>query len=77
MSGDPAALRKWASVTVPTLVMDGTVFLGREENHVFFQHGADELATILPHAKRRTLEGQDHIPADDVLAAALQAFFLG
>ena len=77
MSGDPAALRKWASVTVPTLVMDGTVFLGREENHVFFQHGADELATILPHAKRRTLEGQDHIPADDVLAAALPAFFLG
>ncbi len=76
-SGDPSALRKWASVTVPTLVMDGTVFLGREESHVFFQHGADELATILPDAQRRTLEGQDHIPADGVLAAALQAFFLG
>jgi pimeloyl-ACP methyl ester carboxylesterase len=50
---------------------------GREESHAFFQHGADELANILPEASRRTLEGQDHIPADDVLAAALQAFFLG
>ena len=76
-SGDPLTLRKWADVTVPALVMDGTVFLGRGENHVFFQHGAEELANILPDAKRRTLEGQDHIPADDVLALALQAFFLG
>jgi pimeloyl-ACP methyl ester carboxylesterase len=76
-NGDPLPLRKWASVTVPTLVMDSTMFLGRGESHGFFQHGADELANILPDAKRRTLEGQDHIPADDVLAAALQAFFLG
>src|SRR3989441_12229406 len=72
--GDPLPLRKWASVTVPTLVMDGTVFLGRGESHVFLRHGADELATILPDAHRRTLEGQDHGPADEVLVPALKAF---
>jgi pimeloyl-ACP methyl ester carboxylesterase len=75
--GDPLPLRKWAAVTVPTLVMDGTVFLGRGESHVFLRHGADELANILLDAQRRTLEGQDHGPADDVLAPALKEFFLG
>ena len=76
-SGDPLSLRKWAGVTVPTLVMDGTVFLGREESHVFMRHGAQELANILPDAQHRTLEGQDHGPADEVLVPALQEFFLG
>ena len=75
--GNPLPLRKWASVTVPTLVMDGTVFLGRGESHVFLRHGAQELANILPHAQRRILEGQDHGPADDVLAPVLVEFFLG
>ena len=74
--GDPLPLRKWASVSVPTLVMDGTVFLGRGESHVFLHHGAEELATILPDAQRRTLEGQDHGPADEVLVPALKEFFL-
>jgi hypothetical protein len=76
-SGDPSSLRKWASVTPPTLVMDGTVFMGSEERHTFMRHGAQELASILPHARHRILEGQDHGPADDVLAAALKAFFIG
>ena len=76
-SGDPSSLRKWAAVRVPTLVMDGTVFLGRAESHVFLRHGAQALATILPDAQYRTLEGQDHGPADEVLAPALKAFFLG
>jgi pimeloyl-ACP methyl ester carboxylesterase len=75
--GDPSALRKWASVAVPTLVMDGTLFLGSAEPHAFMRHGADALAQVLPHAQRRTLEGQDHGPADDVLVPMLTAFFLG
>ena len=74
--GDPSTLRKWASVTVPTLVVDGTVFLGCAESHVFLHHAAQELANILPHAQHRTLEGQDHGPADEVLAPALKEFFL-
>jgi pimeloyl-ACP methyl ester carboxylesterase len=75
--GDPLPLRKWAAVTVPTLVMDGTVFLGRADRHPYLHHGAQELAAILPDARLRTLEGQDHGPADDVLAPALKEFFLG
>ncbi|MGZ6391703.1 MAG: alpha/beta fold hydrolase [Ktedonobacterales bacterium] len=74
---DPLPLRKWASVTVPTLVLDGTIFLGSEEKHTFMRTGADELANVLPNAQRRILEGQDHGPAGDVLAPALKAFFLG
>jgi pimeloyl-ACP methyl ester carboxylesterase len=75
-SGDPQTLRKWASVTVPTLVMDGTVFMGSQEKHAFMRRGAQELASILPHGQHRTLEGQDHGPADDVLVPALVEFFL-
>lgn len=75
--GDPLPLKKWASVTAPTLVMDGTVSFGREESHAFMRHGADALANVLPHAQRRTLEGQDHGPADDVLVPALKEFFIG
>ncbi len=76
-SGDPMPLSKWATVTVPTLVMDGTVFFGSAERHVFMRHGAQELANILPNAQHRILEGQDHGPADDVLVPALKEFFIG
>jgi pimeloyl-ACP methyl ester carboxylesterase len=75
--GDPSALKKWESTTVPALVMDGTVFLGRPERHEFMRHGADELARVLPNAQRRTLDGQDHGPAVDVLVPALREFYLG
>ena len=75
--GDPSTLRKWDSVTIPTLVMDGTTTFGRADLHDFMRHGTDALAGVLPNAQRRTLDGQDHGPADDVLAAALKAFFLG
>ncbi len=76
-SGDPSALKKWASVTVPTLVMDGTVFLGSEEKHAFMRSGALAITKTLPNARHRTLEGQDHGPADDVLSSALKEFFIG
>lgn len=74
--GSPTPLKKYASVTVPTLVMDGDVLMGREDAHTFMRHGADELARVLPNAQRRTLEGQDHGPANEVLVPALTAFFL-
>lgn len=74
--GNPLPLRKWSSVEVPTLVMDGTLFLGREEGHAWMHHAADEIARVLPNAQRRTLEGQDHGAAADVLALALKEFFL-
>ena len=71
MSGNPATLKKWASVSVPTLVMVGGV------SPAFFHNGAQSLVDILPNAKSRILAGQDHGPADDVLTPALVEFFKG
>jgi pimeloyl-ACP methyl ester carboxylesterase len=71
MSGNPSTLRKWASVTVPTLVMVGGA------SPTFFHNGTQMLVDILPNAQYRTLEGQDHGPADEVLTAALVEFFKG
>jgi pimeloyl-ACP methyl ester carboxylesterase len=75
--GEPAPLRKWASVTVPTLVLDGTVMMGSEEAHTFMRHGADALAGVLPNAQRRTLHGQSHGVDPAVIAPVLLAFFDG
>jgi pimeloyl-ACP methyl ester carboxylesterase len=75
--GDSAPLRNWASVAIPTLVMDGTVMMGSEEAHAFMRHGADALARVLPNAQRSTLEGQDHGPSNEALVPALRAFYLG
>jgi pimeloyl-ACP methyl ester carboxylesterase len=71
MSGNPATLKKWASVTVPTLVMVGGA------SPAFFNNSAQALVDILPNAKSRILAGQDHGPADDVLAPALVEYFKG
>jgi pimeloyl-ACP methyl ester carboxylesterase len=70
MRGDPSTLKKWAAVSVPTLVMVGGA------SHPFFHNGTQALVDILPNARYQTLPGQDHGPADDVLAPALEAFFL-
>ena len=69
MSGRPEPIQRWASVTVPTLVMDG----GASPE---FQHdGVQLLADTLPHARRRTLEGQTHDVAPEILAPVLEEFF--
>jgi pimeloyl-ACP methyl ester carboxylesterase len=60
-----------AHVLVPTLVMNGGA------SYPFMYETARTLSKAIPHAQLRTLEGQDHGPADDVLAPALQEFFLG
>jgi pimeloyl-ACP methyl ester carboxylesterase len=70
MGGSPAPLRRWASVGVPTLVMDG----GASPD--WQRHAVRALADVLPDAQQRTLEGQDHGPASEVLAPALVEFFL-
>lgn len=75
--GDPAPLKQWASVTIPTLVIDGTLSLGSEAGHAFMRHGADALAKALPNAQRVTLQGQDHGPSNEALVPALRVFFLG
>ena len=67
----PTTLKKWASVTVPTLVMVGGA------SPAFFHNGAQTLVDVLPNGTSRVLAGQDHGPADDVLASVLVEFFKG
>lgn len=69
--GSPEPLARWGSVTIPTLVLDGGA------SPPWLRTGARTLAGILPNAKYRTLEGQDHGPASAVLAPVLAAFFTG
>jgi pimeloyl-ACP methyl ester carboxylesterase len=64
-------IERAAQVLVPTLVMNGGA------SYPFMSETARALSQAIPHAQLRTLEGQDHGPADDVLAPVLQEFFLG
>jgi len=73
--GNPAPLKQWVSVAVPTLVVDGTVLMGREESHAFMRHGAEALAHVLPNAQRRTLDGQDHGSSHEAPVSVLVGFF--
>ncbi len=60
---------KAAQVRVPTLVMDGGA------SFPFMHTAATALAKAMPHAQHRTLEGQTHEVAVDVLAPVLVEFF--
>ena len=71
MSGKALPDEWGASVTVPTLVMDGG------ESPVWQRNSARALADLLPDAQYRTLAGQTHEVAPEVLAPVLQEFFSG
>ncbi len=71
MSGSPLPIKQWASVTVPTLVMDGGA------SPAWARNAVQALADALPNAPRRTLEGQTHIVAPEALAPVLEEFFMG
>jgi pimeloyl-ACP methyl ester carboxylesterase len=60
-----------ASVTAPTLVLDGS------ETGAWAADSAQALTAALPNPQRRTLTGQDHAVAWDVLALVLKEFFTG
>lgn len=69
MSGRPLAPEPWSRIAVPTLVMAG----GASPEHM--RTGAEVLVAAMPNAAYRVLAGQDHGPADEVLAPVLIAFF--
>jgi pimeloyl-ACP methyl ester carboxylesterase len=69
MSGSAAPLQRWASVTIPTLVVDGGA------SPQWMHNGAQAIADVLPAARRVTLEGQTHAVDPAVLAPVLEEFF--
>ena len=69
MSGNVATLQRFASVTTPTLVMDGGA------SPEWMHTSAQALAAVLPNARRQTLEGQTHAVDPNMLAPVLHAFF--
>ena len=68
LSGNRDALQQWASVNIPTLVLDGGA--SPEQMH----QAAAALSTVLPNAERRTLPGQTHAYDPEILAPVLAAF---
>jgi pimeloyl-ACP methyl ester carboxylesterase len=60
-----------ASVTAPTLVLDGS------ETGAWAANSARALSAALPNPQQRTLDGQNHAVAWDVLAPVVREFFTG
>ncbi|WP_035856723.1 alpha/beta fold hydrolase [Cryptosporangium arvum] len=69
VTGGPLPLHRWASVTVPVLVVDGGA------SPPWTASAADALAGVLLDAQRRTLPGQTHDVDPSVLAPVLRSFF--
>lgn len=69
MGDGSVPVQKAASITVPTLVMDGSA------SPAFMQSAAQAIADALPNAQHRTLEGQTHDVDPDILAPVLVEFF--
>jgi hypothetical protein len=57
------------AASLPVLVLDGG------ESPDFKHEAADALARALPHAARKTLEGQSTVIPPDILAPELKEFF--
>lgn len=71
MSGTPLPSDRWASVTIPTLVVDGGA------SPPWLGNAAQGLVDVLPDARRRTIEGQTHDVDPTLLVPVLEEFFAG
>lgn len=70
VAGQPLRAEEWATVTMPTLVMDGS------KSPISLRRASQALAPILPNARSRTLEGFSHTnPSMKVVAPVLTEFF--
>ena len=59
------------AIRVPTLVMNG------EKSMPFMHATADRIAALIPDAERKTVQGQTHQVAGEVMAPVLIEFFAG
>jgi pimeloyl-ACP methyl ester carboxylesterase len=69
--GRPLQAGSWTCVTVPTLVMDGG------KSPAWIRHANRALASVLPNAQYRTLEGQTHMVKAKAHVPTLLEFFEG
>jgi len=67
--GKPLPSGRRVSITVPAVVMDGG------NSPAWMRHGNKSLASVLPNAQYRTLEGQTHMLNPKVHAPRLVEFF--
>jgi pimeloyl-ACP methyl ester carboxylesterase len=68
-SGGPLPTDRWASLTAPTLVVDGG------KSPASMRNGVKALVDLLPQAQHATLAGQTHVVKPAVLAPVLADFF--
>jgi pimeloyl-ACP methyl ester carboxylesterase len=73
MDGKSLPTQLWSSVTMPTLVLEGT------ESPAALRHGAHALANVLPNAKLLSKKGLGHTKKIDTkkISSELAAFFMG
>jgi pimeloyl-ACP methyl ester carboxylesterase len=69
MVGKPLSADRWSSVTIPTLVIAGGA------SPPSLGNAAQQLADVLPNARRLTMEGQTHEVDPTLLAPVLTEFF--
>jgi pimeloyl-ACP methyl ester carboxylesterase len=69
MHGEPLPAKWTETVTVPCLAMDGG------NSPAWARNAVRALVATLPDVQYRTLEGQDHGAAPDVIVPVLEAFF--
>ena len=67
--GKPQPASRWASVTIPALVMNGG------NSPAWMLHANQSLASVLPNPQYRTLEGQTHMLKPKAHAPMLVEFF--
>jgi pimeloyl-ACP methyl ester carboxylesterase len=70
LHGKPIQPARWATVTVPTIVLDGGTI-------PWLHTGAEALAKTLPNARHQTLAGQPHDVQAAVIAPVIAEFFRG
>jgi len=73
MDGKPLSSEMWGTVAMPTLVLEGT------ESPSGLRHGAQALASVLPHAQLLSKKGLGHTKKLDtkLISSELAAFFTG
>jgi pimeloyl-ACP methyl ester carboxylesterase len=70
MQGTRLPADRWATITIPTLVLYGGA------GPAWSCNAAEALVEMLPNAERQTLEGQFHELTPDILTPVLENFFL-